>query len=106
MKTPMLDKMLEVKDESQAIGEFLEWLTSERKIHLGKYLGDEEYESDANKRERTDEMHRVRDHYVYSQEDLVPVNLDIEELLAEYFGIDSKQAEKERREILEGLKHK
>ena len=26
MDTPELDKMLRVKDESQAIGEFIEWL--------------------------------------------------------------------------------
>ena len=35
--TPELDKMLKVKDESQAIGRFLDWLVEERHIFLAEF---------------------------------------------------------------------
>jgi len=64
--------MIEVKKESHAIGEFLDWLQVSRGITLAEY-GDNE---------------------------LHPASLSPEKLLAEYFGIDLDAAKKERQAIL------
>lgn len=75
-KTPTLDKMLAIKEKSQVIGEFLEWLSCQN-YTLAKW-------NDVDK--------------------LYPVRSSIEKLLAEYFNIDLKSAEEEKRKILETLK--
>lgn len=77
VKTPECDKMLKVQDESQAIGAFLDWLQSERRLTL----------CEAN--DRTFEN------------SFIPARIGIEDLLAEYFKIDLNKVEKERRAILE-----
>lgn len=77
MSSPMLEKMRSVNTESNAIGEFLDWLTSEKKVELCQY----------SKREQ-----------------LVPFHYTIEQLLADYFEIDLQQAEAERKSILAKLK--
>jgi hypothetical protein len=75
IKTPMLDKMLEVHDKSQILGEFIEWLNSrEPQLFLC------EVDVDA--------------------EQFYPTYPNIEKLLAEFFNIDLNQAEKERNELL------
>ena len=83
---PELEKLRGVSERSQAIGEFLEWLFGSKNYHIAKYLGEEEYEDD--------------------EDELVPVHIDIEKLLAEFFGIDLAKAEEERREILEQIREK
>ena len=72
LPTPELDKMLDNQNESQAIGEFLDWLTSEGYAicELNKH----------------NEWHHVRK--------------GIEQLLADYFNVDLKKAEQEKRAIL------
>ncbi len=67
MKTPECDKLYKVKDESQTIGEFLDWLQEEHEIFLP---------------------------------------FSITDLLAEYFEIDLKEVERERRAILDELRGK
>ncbi len=74
--TPELDKMLAVKDKSQAIGEFLDWLQHDKNYVLAEY----------GEKDR-----------------LYPLYSSIETLLAEYFGIDLKKIEQERRAILKSL---
>lgn len=76
--TPELDKMIAVKPKSQAIGEFLEWMQYDRHYTICKHsenaaLG---YE---------------------------PIRTSVEHLLAEFFEIDLKKAEHEKREILQQL---
>lgn len=78
--TPELDKMLSNKDKSQTIGEFLDWLMSEKKVILCVY----------------DE--KISEHHPY------PIRKSIEELLAEYYGIDLKKCEKERMALLNNLR--
>jgi len=78
---PECDKMIAVKSKSQPIGEFIEWLRGERGIVLAEY----------------DEDH-------YDGEFLQAVNIRIEDLLAEYFGIDLKRVEQERRIMLSKLR--
>jgi hypothetical protein len=73
--------MLAVTDKSQSIGEFLEWLLGEKGMHLARY----------------DEDH-------FDGEFLMPVNIGIQELLAEYFEIDLNKVEQERRALLENLR--
>lgn len=38
VKTPTLDKIHEVSEQSQAIGEFLDWLRHEKKLQLAEYV--------------------------------------------------------------------
>lgn len=80
VETPTLDKMLEVKEASHQIGQFLEWLQEEGYV-LGKYIDGSDY-----------------DPY------LVPTYEPIEKLLAKYFDIDLDATEKEKRLILEQLR--
>lgn len=96
VKTPTLDKMLSVKDQSQAAGQFLDWLVSEKGFVLAKYHehNDEhcgEYER-GNRRECG-----------LAEETLYQEHHSIEKLLAEFFGINLNQAEKERVAILKSL---
>lgn len=73
---PECEKMRAVHEKSQAIGEFLDWL-SERGIVLASY---------------------------YEEAGLSPHRVNVEALLAEYFGIDLDKAEQEKRTILEELR--
>lgn len=82
IKTPTLNKMLEVQEQSELCGEFLDWL-------LQKYVMYDKKE----KRESpfVDVMRSAGDY------------IDKEKLLAEFFGIDLKEAEKKRRSLLSAL---
>ena len=75
MDTPTLDKMKEVHEESQAIGTFLDTM-SEQGYCLCQHHNDGKY--------------------VYR-----PVQESFETILAQYFKIDLKEAEKERQAILD-----
>ena len=77
-ETPILNKMLENKEDSQKLGAFLDWLQNEKNIYLCKYVEivDRDY----------DELRLIPD--------------TIEMVLADYFNIDLKVAEKERVAIL------
>lgn len=82
MKTyPELEKMGAVSEKSQAQGAFLDWLIHEKEIVLCAH------------NDYTDEDDE------YPQE-FVPIYVNIEELLAEYHGIDLARVERERRELL------
>ena len=72
-KYPEHEKLREVKDTSQAIGEFLEWLQSEG-------MGVAEYDAYAN---------------------LAWVRHSTTGLLARYFGIDQKKLEQEKCAMLD-----
>jgi hypothetical protein len=76
--TPELEKMGRVREESQAIGEFLEWLSSTKHVHLAQSV----------------EGYNFPQHFAYQTE----------ELLAEFFEIDLKKVEAERRAILASLR--
>lgn len=78
---PECDKMLAVQNRSQDIGEFLEWLRGERGLILAQY----------------DEDH-------FDGEFLMPVNIRIEDLLAEFFEIDLNKVEQEKRALLESIR--
>lgn len=73
--TPECDRLRDVSRSSQLIGEFLEWLLAEYTLAEWNDSG----------------------------EVLRPVRASIEELLAEYFGIDLDKIEEERQAVLEAL---
>jgi len=82
MEEKETDKMLKARDKSQPIGEFLDWLLNEKHYRIAEY-------------QKLDD---------YINEQLVPIHINIEEILAEFFGIDLKKAEKEKRELLEQIR--
>jgi hypothetical protein len=86
-KTPELDKMLVVRDDSQKIGEFLGWL-SEQSIVLAEF-----------------DTVPCRD-CGCEREALVHTRSNREQLLADYFKIDLNKCEqeRERQQILGGLR--
>ena len=152
-KTPELDKLVKVagKGKSQPIGEFLEWLFSEKKVVLGRYPRDYECTRCGCERKFHDVTYEelpytvealvkpldltpeqknivreklIRDgvatvthqgkgcsncgtsgcpRYVHDEEHLLFADhhADINRILAEYFGINEKKAEEERRKLLE-----
>jgi hypothetical protein len=83
IQTPECDKMLAVKDKSQVIGEFIEWLESKKELSLCRYEDSE-----------------------FGDGVYFPYYMGTEELLAEFFGIDLDKAEKEKKEILKALRSK
>lgn len=92
MKTPTLDKMREVQPISQQIGHFLVWL-NEQGIELAKTHehsdGCEDDDGDRACGYRKYEL----EHYPYQ----------IENILALYFEIDLKEADKEKERIYASL---
>ena len=77
-ETPNLDKMLKVKDESQAQGEFLVWLQEKKDIVLCNYVEGHEFP--------------------------VPAPFVLNRMLAEYHGIDYDGMEREKLAILAFLR--
>ena len=76
--TPELDKMRAVKDRSQAIGEFIEWLRSKKSYEIAFYPEGSDL--------------------------LFPVNTSIEKLLADFFEIDLNKVDAEKRALLKQLR--
>jgi len=70
---PEHDKLHRIKDKSQAVGEFIEWMRG-RGIEFCLY--DEE------------------------EDELVPFQDSIEKILASYFGIDPAKLEEEKRQMI------
>jgi hypothetical protein len=88
IKTPECDKLLAVKDKSQVVGEFLDWLRDEKKVVLSIYSTAEDEE-------------RGRRH---PEERLTPFYDNTEKMLAEFFEINLAKVERERRAILDALR--
>jgi len=80
------EKLYAVNDESQKLGEFLDWL--KRKYYLCEFFEDYIPELDEN----------------YSPAGYYPIRKSINQILAEYFKIDLGKIEKERRQILDELR--
>ena len=119
--TPTLDKMLTVKDRSQAIGEFLEWLGEQGIVLARRHAHEPDDEDDL-----PDEIeHEGQERGCYAAEwetvpagrrlhwrracriitgHFIPIQRGTEQLLADHFGIDLAAAEREKRALLEGLR--
>ena len=79
---PEHDKLQVVKDRSQAIGAFLDWLTGEKGYTLAIWGEDNEYK----------------------EERLFPRSPVTNDLLAEYFDIDQDLLEAEKQHMLDALR--
>lgn len=91
---PEHEKLELIMHESQAIGEFLEWLTSEKGYVL------------AERHKHTADC-RGDDKILgcgATQNELLTVVEPVRKLLAEYFGIDENRLEEEKRKLLESLR--
>lgn len=78
INTPVLDKIKEVHEQSEAIGAFLEW-GNEHGLFMCRFNSDREY--------------------YYRAE-------SFDEILHAYFGIDAKAEEAERRAILKVIQER
>jgi hypothetical protein len=83
-ETPELAKMAAHNDESQIIGEFLDVIFSQ-----GMVLCEWDTVVGGNR-----------------EEQLFPIDKSIEQILADFYGIDLKKCEQERRELLGYLRDK
>ena len=81
--TTELDKIRKVSENSQRIGEFLEWL-AEQEIILAEWTGNEYNEC--------------------GDEPLMRISQTREQLLANYFEIDLAKAEQERQALLDAIR--
>lgn len=79
-KCPEREKLLEVHEESQTLGLFMEWLFSNHGVLCRWY--DDEYEEGM----------------------FCPTYESIESILADYFNIDRDKAEQEREELMAWLR--
>ena len=93
-QTPELDKLHAVHEKSQACGEFVEWLGTEKRIVLAmphthtSYCRDEHWHLNCD---------------VHSGE-LVGVHVGINKLLAEFFEIDLDKVEAEKCALLDEIR--
>lgn len=90
VKTPELDKMSAVRDKSQAIGEFLEWLSGEHKIQLMK--------------EPVDKCEDCYDCEDCGTVRMIYANFNMERMLADFFEIDLNKCEQERSALLDAIR--
>lgn len=88
-KYPECEKLAAVKEKSQAIGEFMDSLSTQG-LYLCQAFTPEEMGVDCGELEE-----------VY-----MPSNMPIEKVLAGYFGIDMNKVEAERRAMLDALRAK
>ena len=102
MNTPNLDKMQEVKEYSQMIGEFVEWLRTEKGIDTCRRLEIEPYEDDDGPDYYGEcpvcgcELDLRGDPFIFWW----PTYTNVQGLLAEFFGIDYDEVERERTALL------
>lgn len=80
---PECDKLSSISAESEKIGEFIDWLSSQG-IQLCTWV----------------ENHRK----IITGGDYFPTNMNITELLAQYFDIDLQKIEQEKRAMLDKLR--
>ena len=93
--TPMLDKMNAVRDQSQCIGEFLEWLKNQPDYSIR-----ERREFSEERETLTGIVRGTDETYIYTWTGWLPIRKSIDKLLAEYFDVDLNQMEQEQRALL------
>lgn len=101
-------KLWEIKDESQAIGEFVEWLggkgiflAEDKECTVSEYLDRETGSSRG-----WDLMHadQITENPEWFQSGTYRIHIPIEKLLASFFDIDQEKLEEEKREMLEEMR--
>lgn len=110
---PECEKAAKVKDESQAIGEFLEWLMGKEKIHLTKHEEENIVYLDENFKENILPTMNEQQLFQYRLNNPTLVEYrggyyshheSIEKMLARYFNIDLNVLEQEKRAILDSIR--
>ena len=105
-RTPECDKMLEIREFSQKVGEFLDWLKHDQKIIFCR----PNYNS-----ARPDTIYEPVHHILPTNEEGVAhklmddppsVSATTENLLAAFFEIDLDKVEEEKQAMLEELRRK
>lgn len=89
--------MLAVKDKSQAIGEFVEWL-GQKGIRLME-------EVELDEEITVGPLHRPRQETI-RRKHMIPMRGSLERVLAEFFEIDLDKAEQEKRAMLAELQRR
>lgn len=99
---PEHEKLKRIKDKSEAIGDFLEWLRYER----GLTVCDRHRHSDGCYTDTmTDEYGSYRTMICNLRDgDLLPISLSTETLLAEYFEINLRRLSEEKDTMLEAFR--
>lgn len=90
IKTPELDKQLAIvkSGKAGAVQEFIDWLHEEKQYVLARYVPeDERFDGDG----------------IFGEQP-VAILVQPEDLMAEFFGIDRRKIEKERRALLDALR--
>ncbi len=99
---PEHDKLHKVVDESQAVGEFLEWLQGKKEVVLCKWKEWEEEERCIPVRQPDGSLEETR---MYTHKAHMPIYTSTEKLLAEFFEIDLDKIEKEKQAMIEVLRN-
>lgn len=94
------DKMLAVKDKSQTIGDFVQEFLHKKGLILAEWHKHNKNCYVFGKTKYPTPQCGINENQPVS------VPYDIEKLLAEYFGINLKKVEEEKREILDDLRKK
>lgn len=97
MSTSELEKLHDVAPRSQAIGEFLDWVRSEKGWQLATLATPHVHEPDCKGTSGFYECGFIRDEFMLAR-------YDIQRLLAEFFGIDLEKVETEKRELLDSIR--
>jgi hypothetical protein len=115
-------KLEKVKDKSQTCGEFLEWLHDAQEIYLAHYVPKYLHSCGAKPNQAFNCQYNhgaFCDHYDASSlccpdvqdigdkivpEEFVVLHTSIEDLLGQFFGIDRKKLEQEKRQMLDEIR--
>jgi hypothetical protein len=95
MSYPEHEKMKAVHEESQAIGEFIEWLGWKKEIRFAKWIKESVTHEDiwGKNPPKTTEI-----------DNFIQIELPIEQTLAEFFNIDLTKIKQEKRAMLDELR--
>ena len=77
---PAHEQMARFQDQTQLIGEFLEWLGNTKNLHICNLENS------------------------WSGHEFFPITGSTENLMAEFYGIDLKEVEKEKNDMLKDIK--
>ena len=89
---PEHEKLAAIKDQSQAIGEFIDWCTSTHGVSLAEW--------------EPAQVRTTRGHFGHRRIErrMHPTTHRLANLLAEFFGIDNQKLEAEKRAMLDEMR--
>lgn len=104
---PECEKLQAVKEKSQIIGEFLEWLSS-GEVEQGLPMKRPIFLAGCKVERQDYHSGKVlpRDEWWLSDTDINAYTYSTERLLAEFFGVDLKKVAEEQNAILKGMRER